>query len=341
MAKLKKRPDGRYVKTFTDPRTGKRVFIYGESEREINQKMLGYTAKAERGRCFAEVSDLWWEETEPQLAFQSIRTYNQAKKRADAEFADTPLKEIQPRHIQLFLQKLARQGYAQKTISNQRMVVNLIFQYAVLQNDIVYNPCASVSIPKNLPKKERTAASPSDEETIKKSADVWLFPYIAIMTGMRKGEILALQWSDIDFDNDLIHVTKSVYHEGDRPSVKCPKTEAGNRIVPLLSPLKSTFLSIPDRIPDHYIISDDGTNPLTNRRFITLSNHFKKKTGVTCTAHQLRHSFATIAFECGLPPKTVQEILGHKQLSTTMDLYTEFRKKALLSAATKLNDAMK
>lgn len=56
-----------------------------------------------------------------------------------------------------------------------------------------YNPCASVSIPKNLPKQERKAASTTDEEIIKKSADVWLFPYIAIMTGMRKGEILALQ----------------------------------------------------------------------------------------------------------------------------------------------------
>ncbi len=48
------------------------------------------------------------------------------------------------------------------------------------------------------------------------------------------------------------------------------------------------------------------------------------ETGVTCTAHQLRHSFATIAFEADVPIKSVQEILGHKQLSTTMDIYTDF-----------------
>ncbi len=336
--KLKKRADGRYVQTVTDPRTGKRVFIYGSSEREIRQKMLEYTAKSERGRLFGEVSELWWNEAEPKLSAQSVRTYMQAKRRADAEFADTPLKNIQPRHIQNFLQKVAKQGYAQKTLANQRMVMSLIFQYAVLDNDILVNPCTAVSIPKNLPKSERTAASPTDEATIRRSADVWLFPYIAIMTGMRKGEILALQWNDIDFDRNLIHITKSVYHEGDRPYIKSPKTEAGNRYVPLLQPLKEKLLSIEDREPDHYIISDDGTKPLTNRRFITLSNHFKKETGVTCTAHQLRHSFATIAFECGLPPKTVQEILGHKQLSTTMDIYTDFRKRAVADAAAKLND---
>ncbi len=218
------------------------------------------------------------------------------------------------------------------------MVVSLIFQYAILENDIQVNPCTAVSVPKNLPKSERTSASAEDEATIKRSADVWLFPYLAIMTGMRKGEILALQWKDIDFTSNLIHVTKSVYHEGDRPFIKSPKTEAGTRYVPLLKPLKDTLLAIDDRPPDHYIISDTGETPLTNRRFITLSNHFKKETGITCTAHQLRHSFATIAFECGLDPKTVQEILGHKQLSTTMDIYTDFRKKAVLSAAEKLNN---
>lgn len=341
MGTLKKRKDGRYVKSVKDPRTGKRVFIYGASEREINQKMLEYTGRIEKGRTFLEISELWWEEAESKLSYQSLRTYLQAKKRADEEFGATPIKEILPRNVQIFLQKVAKQGYAQKTISNQRMVINLIFQYAVLQNDLIYNPCASVTVPKNLPKTKRHAASSSDEEIIKRSADLWLFPYIAIMTGMRKGEILALQWKDIDLEQGLIHVTKSVYHEGDRPKIKEPKTEAGNRIVPLLNPLKETFSAIEPRIPEQYVISDDGSSPLTNRRFITLSNHFRKETGVTCTAHQLRHSFATIAFECGLDPKTVQEIIGHKQLSTTLDLYTDFRKKALISATSKLNDAMK
>ena len=338
--KRKEKQKDYVVKTITDPRTGKRKYFYGKTEREVTRKIFEYSAAAERGRTYKEVSGDWWEEAEEKLAIQSRRTYNQARKRAEAEFGDTPVKEILPRDINRFLKKVAAQGYAMRTVSNQKMVVNLVFQTAVLANDIIYNPCASVELPKDLPQKSRSAASSSDEEIIKHSADVWLFPFIAIMTGMRKGEILALQWKDIDFENDIINVTKSVCHDGDRPIIKSPKTEAGNRIVPLLAPLKAHFLSIKNRKQNGYIVSDSGEQPLTTSRYQTLMNHFQRDTGVTCSAHQLRHSFATIAFECGLPPKTVQEILGHKQLSTTMDLYTDFRKRAFDDAVKLLNSEL-
>ena len=109
--------------------------------------------------------------------------------------------------------------------------------------------------------------------------------------------------------------------------------------MPLLEPLKNVLSAIEPRNPDYFIISDDGKTPLTNRRYITLFNQYKIATGVDCTAHRLRHSFASIGFENELSPKTMQELLGHKQLSTTMDIYTDFRKKALLAAAKELNDA--
>lgn len=96
-------------------------------------------------------------------------------------------------------------------------------------------------------------------------------------------------------------------------------------------------MAVPQKNLEHFIISDTGEKPLSNRRYITEYTRFKNETGIKCTAHQLRHSFATIAFECGVPVKSVQEILGHKQLSTTMDLYTDFRKKSFDDAASSLN----
>ena len=326
------------VKTLTDPRTGKRVFFYGSSEREINKKIMEYSAKIEHGRTFSEVASDWWEEAEPELDYQSIKTYKPAMRRALNEFGSDMIKEIRAQDINLYLKRLAREGLATKTIANQRLVCNLIFSYGVLHGDLEVNPCASVSTP-STKKATRTAASASDEEIIKRSADIWLFPTFALYTGMRKGEILALQWKDIDFKNNIIRVTKSVYHEGDHPRIKSPKTEAGNRIVPLLKPLRA-ILNNMEKKPDNYIISDTGKTPLTNRRFITLSKHYMAETGVTCTAHQLRHSFATIAFEADVPIKSVQEILGHKQLSTTMDIYTDFRKKSVDAAAEILNSKL-
>ena len=300
---------------------------------------MEYSAKIEHGRTFSEVASDWWEEAEPELAYQSIKTYKPAMRRALNEFGSDMIKEIRAQDINLYLKRLAREGLATKTIANQRLVCNLIFSYGVLHGDLEVNPCASVSTP-STKKATRTAASASDEEIIKRSADIWLFPTFALYTGMRKGEILALQWKDIDFKNNIIRVTKSVYHEGDQPRIKSPKTEAGNRIVPLLKPLRAILDNVTGKIPDNYIISDTGKTPLTNRRFITLSKHYREETGVTCTAHQLRHSFATIAFEADVPIKSVQEILGHKQLSTTMDIYTDFRKKSVDAAAEILNSKL-
>jgi integrase len=338
-SKLTPRADGRLCKAIVDPRTHKRVYFYGKTEREINKKIMLYTQKAQIGRSFSEIADEWWEEAEPKLALQSIRSYKLAMSRAVTFFGDTPSKNITAKDIQKYLTALAKQGYSQKVVSNHRMVVNRILDYAVMEGDIELNPCASVKTPTDLPKSTREAASRSDEQIIKDNVDLWLFPFVALMTGMRKGEILALKWKDIDFEKNYIYVTKSVAHDGDKPVVKTPKTEAGNRIVPLLLPLRNELIRHIGK-PDEYIISDDGKTPLSNRRFISIFDNYRKATGITATAHQLRHSFATIAFEADLDPKSVQEILGHKQLSTTMDIYTQFREKKLTAAAEILNQSL-
>jgi len=332
-------PKKNYItKTVTDPVTHKRVYFYGTTEREVNKKILAYQTKRERGRLFSEVADEWWGEAYDDLAVQSVKVYKPALARAIDAFGNKRISEIQPRDVHSFLKRMAAQGFAQKTVSNQRIVLNKIFVEATLAGDIQYNPCASVSVPKGLAKAPRTAASLSDEEKIMKSEHPWLFPIIALYSGLRKGEILALKWSDIDFDENVIHVTKSVYHEGDRPHIKQPKTTAGIRTVPLLLPLKER-LQKEQGTSDEYIISDTGDKPLTQRRFTTLYTLYAKEVGISCTAHQLRHSFATVAIEKGVDVKAVSEILGHKQISTTLDIYTDFRKSALEKTANALNSA--
>ena len=277
-----------------------------------------------------------WEETLERIAFQTRHGYKPALRRAVEEFGEIPVKNIKPRDISKFLRTLSR-DFASKTLANQRMIISLILDIAVLDGDIDVNPCTAVKTPKT-ERHIRQAAPANEEDLVKQHADIWLFPFFALMSGMRKGEILALQWKDIDFDKNTISVTKSVYHESNVPKIKEPKTQAGWRTVPLLSPLKEELLKIKNRKSDLYIFSDnDGKSPLSHTKFTALYKNFCKKTGITSTAHQLRHSFATIAFECGVPVKSVQEILGHKQISTTMDIYTDFRKKSVEEAASILN----
>ena len=337
---MKKRSDGRYLKQITDKRTGKKVNFYGKSQREVNQRILEYTQDRNSGVPFAKIADEWWRTAYDNIAIQTAKGYKRARTVAINYFGQTRITLITPKEVKNYLALLRQKGYAQKTITNYRLVLNLIFEYAIVEGHIQYNPCASVKAPKNGIKKERTSATPGEEKIVASNNDLWIYPTIALYTGMRKGEILALQWQDIDFERNLIHVTKSIGHAGNHPFIKTPKTEKGIRTIPLLAKLKEILEQIPERIPEHFIISIDGTRPLAEHEYQRLYNNYRTATGINCTAHQLRHSFATRAFEADVPVKSVQEILGHKQLSTTMDIYTDFRKKAMDDAAQKLNNAL-
>lgn len=334
--KSTRRADGRLVRAIVDPRTGKRKYFYGKTEREINAQIMSYTSDAERGRTFSQVAAEWWDRAEERLAIQSVNTYDCARRRAVSYFGDALLKDITPKKIRAFLLYTSQKGYAQKTVATQRMIVNQIMTHGVLEGDIEVNPCTAVATPKDLPRTKRTSATADDERIIRETTDGWLFPFFALMTGMRRGEILALQWCDIDFAKNLIFVTKSVAHKNNAPIVKSPKTEAGRRVVPLLPQLRERLEQIDPRPARHYIFSTDGKTPLTNMQFSKLLEEYHNETGTTFTAHQLRHSFATNAFEAGVSGKSVQEIIGHRQLATTMDMYTDFRADALNEAAAQL-----
>lgn len=338
---MKKRSDGRYLKQITDKRTGRKINFYGKSVREVNQKILTYTAENEQGISFKKLADLWWDKHYDHLAVQTVDSYRRGYNRAKIYFGDRKAKDILPKEIVRYLNEIAGQGYAAKTVANYRLILNLILEYGVIENYILMNPCASVKIPNGLKKQKRSSATVTEEEIIKRSGDIWIYPSIALYTGMRKGEILALQWKDIDFDRNIISVTKSVAFDNNTPFIKEPKTEAGKRTVPLLTPLRDLLLQQQDRDPDHFLISRDGTKPLSLHQYGDLWKEYQQRTGIKCTSHQLRHSFASIGFEAGIPVKTMQGLLGHRQYSTTMDIYTDLRQNAVDDATAILETAMK
>ena len=346
MPKLKKRADGRYVKNVMDPRTGKRKSIYGKSERELNRNVLAFYDRCDHGRNFSEVADDWWEDTEPRLAHNTLHGYVVAMRRAVEEFGDFPIKDITTRDIQQFIKKFAGVGAAQfsrKTVANQLLIIRQIFVWAVDEGEIDMNPAASVRLPKGLKSSKRLSASNSDEDIIKSTPDLWLFPYFLLFTGLRKGEALALTGADINLKDRTISVSKSVYYVYSTPYIKEPKTEAGVRIVPILDPLLPYLPT--DLKKDEYLFSSakDKTKLMSQGTYNYKLKQYHEATGTSFVAHQLRHSYASILYECGIDPKTAQALLGHADIETTLGIYTDFSHAAENNrqrAADKLNKAL-
>lgn len=322
---MTRRKDGLWQQQMTVVENGrkKQKFFYGKTKKEVLEKIAAYQEASEKGDLFETVADEWWEEAEKSLAYNTTKPYKPAIQRAKAHFGDTYIRQIKPADISRFLRDFIRKtNAADKTARTQLMVINLICKYGVENGYIDINPARDVSVPKDLPKQKRLMPSAEDIKRVKESTDCifGMFAYWLIYTGCRRGELLALTWEDVDLGRNSISISKSVYQIGNTPKIKAPKTSSGYRTLPLMAKLREKIT--PGK---GLIFTDKDGKLLTESKYQDLWEAYQKASGVSCTAHQLRHAYATMLFENNIDPKDAQELLGHAQLSTTMDIYTEIR----------------
>lgn len=165
---------------------------------------------------------------------------------------------------------------------------------------------------------------------------------ISVTTGMRLGEVLGLQWGDIDMKRGMVCVRRTVTRFADdngkvRLAVEVPKTEAGHRVVPLLPVLRRALKiyggSKPD--PARFVIGCD-TKPRLPRCVRDGYTRFLLRHNLPCIKfHALRHTYATLLVEAGSDLKTVAVMMGHADVTTTMNLYVHPSAAAKTRAARK------
>ena len=337
---MKKRKDGRYIKVITF--NGKRVTFYSraateaEAQRDFNKQLLAYKEKEEKGKLFKDVADEWEQEHYPKIAYTTANRYRVLLAHAVDEFGNMYIKDITALDIERHLDAFAAQRYSSKTIKDQLSVVRLVFKYAYIKGYVTVDPTRYITPPKGKPSTPREALTEDEVKTVIDSINCryGFLPYFLLYTGLRCGEALALQHKDIDIVNREIHVTKSVYHEGNKPRLKTTKTQSGIRDVIIPDVLLD---KIPVGKPDEYLFSVDGSRPLSYSAYQRRWNRYREETGLNITAHQLRHTYATILFEAGIDVKDAQHLMGHSDISVTQNIYTHIRANRMHDTANKLN----
>lgn len=335
--RMYQRPDGLFEKVLT--LDGKRVAFRGKTEAEVFKKISAYEAKKEASRTFQEVADEWEDYHFNSISLTTQKTYKPCIKRALETFGEIPIKDITSQMVQNFMEAMGRKDFAQKTVANQRIVLNLIFDYAGLHDGLLNNPMDFTKIPKGLKKTARELPSDADIRKIKENVNhtFGLFPFFILYTGCRRGEALALQFKDIDRENKVIHIRKSIFFFTNKPEIKEPKTKAGIRDLPLLDVLAE---QLPDGRPDDFVFSPDG-QPYHSSRLTRAWKKYCEDTGVSCTPHQLRHAYATMLYEAGIDRKDAQSLMGHADITTTENIYTHISNAQRERTSRILNDFTK
>ena len=321
---------------------GKRVKFRSKSLRGLDAKIAAYTEKAAAGRDFPTVAWEWQEEHERCVATNTARIYNTSLNALTAHFTG-PIRDIRPLDVQRYFSMRAGQGYAKHTLAIELNVLRQVCAFAVLAGDIDVSPVTEVKLPRGLPQKKRTALTAEQERMVAEyRGPHYLLGLFLLYTGMRRGELLALNWQDIDRAAGVIHVTKKLDGRLGRIDNHL-KSENGRRDVPLFTPLANALGSM-DRLGRVFPIDRDYQFSIVWKEFcdgvglfdeITFDNGNTKRS-YPITPHCFRHSFATVCYEAGCDARTTAAFLGDT-VQTAEAVYVELRAAHHATGADRVN----
>jgi integrase len=357
-----------------------RKYTDKQLEREIYQQTLLFeqelkaksvdTSKLKDQFTFREFSSKWLNEyAKHQLRKTTVKNYEIALKRINEGIGDIRLNKLTPVHFVSFFNNLRESGVkltdktqasglSEKTIKNFRSIISSILNTAVEWRILETNPIQGVKAPKITRKKVEALEKDDvvmffkllDQEPLKFN----VFIKLAILSGMRRGELMGLKWSAIDFVNKLITIeTTSLYTPESGIFEDTTKTEGSKRVIKLsdsifelLKQYKEEQDSKKSKLGDQWIDKDYlftqwNGEPMHPNTPYTWFTRWQVKYGLKhCSIHMLRHTTATLLIMEGANVKSVSARLGHTNTSTTTNIYTSYLKTADEMVANALDEIL-
>lgn len=271
--------------------------------------------------------------------------------------AKTKLNDILPSHIQPAVNELYKKNpstgktTAKKTIQRYIRALANVFEFARKERAYNFcNPCEDLKIPKISVTKTRTAINKHTIQLILTTEHRAKLPAgIMLLAGLRRGELTALTWFDIDLKNKIINVNKS--YDFKQCELKETKTKAGMRKIPMNDFLCNLLLEAKKLSKGSYVVQKVYGGRMTETAWKRLFESYMEALRVAdgadennlcfadeCfeefTAHQLRHTYCSMLQWSGVDIKTAQELMGHSEYGVTANIYTH------VDDATKTNAAM-
>jgi len=346
MAKYKKRKDGRYAKQVTvSYKNGNPVkkTVYGHTIAELEKNYRDLMFVVDRGTViengsmkFEELRKEWYRIRKQgkirQNTVNSMSAYIKHMKPLD----ELKVKDIKRYNIECLLGEIQEQGKI--CTSNEVLkLLRILFNYAIEIDVIVKNPCMGLSV-KYDSKKKRTLTE--EEKNIIETVDMpikdKMILYMLRYTGIRRGELFALTKADIDKENMVIHINKTLIDNNGKPYIQNEaKTEAGDRIVPIFLKLAKPLFEYIETV-DGVLFTNKNGALMKCASMHWMIKHFAKKYGFgpDLTMHCFRYNFISECYLAGVDIKRVQSWVGHDDIQTTLNIYTKLSKSQISDGGT-------
>lgn len=310
---------------------GEKVWCTGETVGDAIANLLSRLAinqpSAKHIPTLKEYGETWYtlyhvQKVKPNTA-QNTRIY--LDKHIYPLLGDKRLDEITHDDVQIVFNGM--KDKARSTVEKVRITLNQILKNALEDGHVQQNVMDSSRYVISKKVQEREPLNVSEVQDIIAHLDMLeerdrVLIALATYTGMRRGEMLALTWDDVDFEKHVIHVRHSVSFRNNRPVVGGTKSKAGVRITPMNPTLESILKTCTDK--QGYVIKNTRTpdTPITEKTYQRTWERIGKTINLHgATAHIFRHTFATM-MEPHTDIKTLQSIMGHADIQTTMNRYT-------------------